>query len=93
VRVSTLSRFIRNPEKSTRLAKSCFKHEQELEVSLIVETNRDDEKLLQQVDHFPEDLDAFSFGALVDSGSFPARLLLDPRSDPMEGSSSLSSSS
>nr|GEW00995.1 hypothetical protein [Tanacetum cinerariifolium] len=41
----------------------------------------------------PEVLDAFSFGALVDSGSFPARLLLDPWSDPAKGSSSLSSSS
>nr|GFA05736.1 hypothetical protein [Tanacetum cinerariifolium] len=31
---------------------------------------------------------AFSFGALVDSGSFPSLRLLDPRSDPAEGSSS-----
>nr|GEU74715.1 hypothetical protein [Tanacetum cinerariifolium] len=34
---------------------------------------------------FPEVLDAFSFGALVDSGSLPARLLLDPRQGLVRG--------
>nr|GEU67796.1 hypothetical protein [Tanacetum cinerariifolium] len=41
----------------------------------------------------PVVLEIFSFGALADTGSFPDRLLLDPRFDPVEGSSSLSSSS
>nr|GEY55188.1 hypothetical protein [Tanacetum cinerariifolium] len=50
----------------------------------------------KDLDHsvdLPEVLDAFSFGALVDSSSFLAHLLFKPRSDPAEGSSSLSSSS
>nr|GEV97525.1 hypothetical protein [Tanacetum cinerariifolium] len=42
---------------------------------------------------FPVLLVAFSFGALADSGSFPSLRLLDPRSDPAKGSSSLSASS
>nr|GFC03986.1 hypothetical protein [Tanacetum cinerariifolium] len=41
----------------------------------------------------PALLVAFSFGALADSGSFPYLRLLDPQSDPAEGSSSLSASS
>nr|GEW28940.1 transposase (putative), gypsy type [Tanacetum cinerariifolium] len=41
----------------------------------------------------PVVLVAFSFGALVDTGSFPSLRILDPRSDPAEGSSSLSASS
>nr|GEV42080.1 ribonuclease H-like domain-containing protein [Tanacetum cinerariifolium] len=41
----------------------------------------------------PALLVAFSFGALVDSGSFPSLRLLDPRSDPAKGSLSLSASS
>nr|GFA95146.1 hypothetical protein [Tanacetum cinerariifolium] len=36
---------------------------------------------------------AFSLGVLADSGSFPSLRLLDPQSDPAEGSSSLSASS
>nr|GFA19621.1 hypothetical protein [Tanacetum cinerariifolium] len=50
----------------------------------------------QDLDHcvdLPVLLVAFSFGALADSGSFPYLRLLDPRSDPEEGSSSLSASS
>nr|GFC00112.1 hypothetical protein [Tanacetum cinerariifolium] len=41
----------------------------------------------------PVFLEVFSIGALVDSGSFPARQLLDLQIDPTKGSSSLSSSS
>nr|GEU58070.1 hypothetical protein [Tanacetum cinerariifolium] len=41
----------------------------------------------------PALLVAFSFGVLADSGSFPSLHLLDPRSGPAEGSSSLSASS
>nr|GFB79370.1 hypothetical protein [Tanacetum cinerariifolium] len=67
-------------------------YDQELEVLLVSETSEDAEKPLQQVDlDLPDVLDVFSFGALVDSGSFPARLLLDPQFDPVESSSSLSS--
>ncbi|GKD21063.1 hypothetical protein Tco_1222766, partial [Tanacetum coccineum] len=43
--------------------------------------------------NLPDALEVFSFGALVDSGSLPALLHFDPRFDPAEGSSSLSSSS
>nr|GEY73295.1 hypothetical protein [Tanacetum cinerariifolium] len=50
VRVSTLSRFITNAEKSTGSVKSCFKYNQELEVSLEFETSEDAEKSPQQVD-------------------------------------------
>nr|GEY53938.1 hypothetical protein [Tanacetum cinerariifolium] len=50
-RVSMLSRFIRNTKKSTRLSKSCSKHDQELEVSFVSKSIQDAEKLLLQVDH------------------------------------------
>nr|GFC54352.1 hypothetical protein [Tanacetum cinerariifolium] len=41
----------------------------------------------------PALLVAFFFGAITDSGSFLSLHLLDPRSDPANGSSSLSTSS
>nr|GEZ97031.1 hypothetical protein [Tanacetum cinerariifolium] len=47
----------------------------------------------QVFDNLPVDLEVFSFGALDDSGSFPALLLLDHRFDPAKGYSSSSSSS
>nr|GEY15428.1 hypothetical protein [Tanacetum cinerariifolium] len=106
VRVSTLSRFNTNDEKSRGIstsslnkAKSCFKHDQELEVLLASETSQDAELTSRLVMRFdpsvdlPVVLEVFSFGALVESGSFQARLLLDPRFNPAKGSSSLSSSS
>nr|GFA23285.1 hypothetical protein [Tanacetum cinerariifolium] len=49
-RMSTLSRFITNAEKSTWPTKSCSKHDQELEVSFVSETSEDAEKPLQHVD-------------------------------------------
>ncbi|GJW67687.1 hypothetical protein Tco_0122111 [Tanacetum coccineum] len=50
VRVSTLSRFIMNAEKSRGQTKSCSNHDRELEVSLVFETNHDAEWSHQQVD-------------------------------------------
>nr|GEW67013.1 hypothetical protein [Tanacetum cinerariifolium] len=48
VRVSTLNQFITNAEKSRGKAKSCSKHDQELEVSLVSKTSQDAERPLQQ---------------------------------------------
>nr|GFC58120.1 hypothetical protein [Tanacetum cinerariifolium] len=51
VSVSTLSRFIMKLEKSKGLARSCFNHDPELEVSSAEKTIQDAEKIEQWFDH------------------------------------------
>nr|GEW33317.1 Gag-Pol polyprotein [Tanacetum cinerariifolium] len=48
VRVSNFTLFIMNAEKPREQAKSCFNHDQELEVLLVSKTNQDTERPLQQ---------------------------------------------
>ncbi|GKF21497.1 hypothetical protein Tco_0070135, partial [Tanacetum coccineum] len=70
VRVSILSRFNTNAEKSRGSSS----------VDPPVNALSDLDPSLD----LPDDLNVFSFGALVDSGSFPTLLLLDPQFYPAE---------